>query len=59
MRLTKGKHAFIVYTHIDLCHIHNHIIVNSISLDYAKKFQDFQGSSKAVRRLSDTVCIEK
>ncbi len=29
MRFTKGKHAFIVATHIDRAHIHNHIIFNS------------------------------
>lgn len=33
MRWTKGKHAFIVATHIDKSHIHNHIIYNSTSLD--------------------------
>ena len=33
MRWTKGKHAFIVATHIDKAHIHNHIIYNSTSLD--------------------------
>lgn len=27
MRWTKGKHAFIVATHIDKSHIHNHIII--------------------------------
>ena len=26
MRFTKGKHAFIVATHVDREHIHNHII---------------------------------
>lgn len=26
MRFTKGKHAFIVATHIDKAHVHNHII---------------------------------
>lgn len=26
MRFTKGKHAFLVATHIDKAHIHNHII---------------------------------
>ena len=29
MRFTKGKHAFIVATHVDRAHIHNHIIFNS------------------------------
>ena len=33
MRFTKGKHAFIVATHVDRAHIHNHIIFNSTNLD--------------------------
>ena len=33
MRFTKGNHAFIVATHIDRAHYHNHIIWNSTSLD--------------------------
>ena len=57
-RFTKGQHAFIVCTHIDHRHIHNHIIFNSVSLDCTKKFRDFLGSGKAIRRLSDTICIE-
>lgn len=58
MRWTKGKHAFIVATHIDKAHIHNHIIYNSTSLDCTKKFRDFLRSGKAVQRLSDMVCLE-
>ena len=38
MRFLKGKHAFIVATHIDRAHIHNHIIFNSTSLDCNRKF---------------------
>ena len=58
MRWTKGKHAFIVATHIDKAHIHNHIIYNSTSLDCTRKFRDFIRSGKAVQRLSDMVCLE-
>ncbi|MHB8130808.1 MAG: relaxase/mobilization nuclease domain-containing protein [Mobilitalea sp.] len=58
MRFTKGNHAFIVATHIDKAHIHNHIIFNSTSLNCTKKFRDFLGSGKAVRRVSDIVCLE-
>ena len=57
-RFTKGNHAFIVCTHIDRHHIHNHIIWNSTSLDHTRKFRNFWGSTRAVRRLSDTICIE-
>ena len=55
---TKGKHAFIVATHVDKVHIHNHIIYNSTTLDCTKKFRNFLGSSKAVQRLSDAICME-
>ena len=58
MRFTKGNHAFVVCTHIDKSHIHNHIIWSSVSLEYDRKFRNFWGSTKAVRRLSDTICIE-
>lgn len=58
MRFTKGNHAFIVATHIDKSHIHNHIIYNSTSLDCTKKFRDFLGSGKAVRKISDRLCLE-
>ena len=57
-RFTKENHAFVVCTHIDKSHIHNHIIWSSVSLEYDRKFRNFWGSTKAVRRLSDTICIE-
>jgi hypothetical protein len=57
-RFTKGNHAFIVCTHIDKAHVHNHIIWTATTMDYERKFRNFWGSTKAVRRLSDTICIE-
>lgn len=57
-RFLKGKHAFIVCTHTDKAHIHNHIIWNSTTLDCKKKFRNFFGSAKAVARLSDLICTE-
>lgn len=58
MRWTKGKYAFFVATHTDRQHIHNHICYNSTSLDCTHKFRDFIGSARAVRRLSDRICLE-
>ena len=58
MRWTKGKHAFIVATHIDKAHIHNHIIYNSTSLDATRKFNNFFLSGLVVQRLSDMICLE-
>lgn len=57
-RFLKGKHAFIVCTHTDKSHIHNHIIWNSTTLDCTRKFRNFFGSARAVARLSDLICIE-
>ena len=58
LRFTKGKHAFIVATHIDKAHIHNHIVFNSTNLDCTHKFVDFWRSNKALHRLNDMVCLE-
>ena len=58
MRWTKGNHAFFVATHIDRQHVHNHIYYNSTSLDCTRKYRDFFRSGRALRRLSDRVCIE-
>lgn len=57
-RFLKGNYAFIVSTHTDKAHIHNHIIWNSTSLDGKRKFRDFFRSGYAVRRLSDQICME-
>ena len=57
-RFLKGKHAFIVATHTDRAHIHNHIIYNSTALDGRKKFRNFWLSTFAVQRLSDLICLE-
>jgi hypothetical protein len=58
MRWTKGRHAFIVTTHTDKQHIHSHIYYNSTTIDCTRKFRNFWGSSFALRRLSDRLCLE-
>ena len=58
MRWTKGNHAFIVATHIDKEHIHNHIIYNSTNLNCNKKYRDHLRSGVALQKLSDLICIE-
>ena len=57
-RFLKGRHAFIVCTHIDRKHIHNHILWNSTTLDCTQKFRNFWHSTNAVRKLSDLICTE-
>jgi len=57
-KFTKNAHAFIVATHVDKRHIHNHIIFNSTTLDCTRKFHNPKGSSKIIRRISDQICLE-
>jgi len=58
MRWTKGKYQFFVCTHNDRGHLHNHIYYNSTAVDSTRKFHNFLGSTFAVRRLSDRICLE-
>ncbi len=58
MRWTKGEHAFIVATHVDKAHIHNHIIYNSTALSCDRKFRNFWFSGVALQKVSDLVCLE-
>ncbi|MBQ6490568.1 MAG: relaxase/mobilization nuclease domain-containing protein [Solobacterium sp.] len=58
MRFTRGEHAFIVCTHTDRAHIHNHIIFNSVTLDCTRKFKNFFFCGLALQTLSDIVCFE-
>ncbi len=58
MSLTKGKHAFIVCTHVDKRHIHSHIVFNSTDIECTRKFRNFWGSSFAIRKISDKLCLE-
>ena len=57
-RLLKGKHAFIVATHVDKHHIHSHIIFNSTTLDCTHKYQNPIKSYRDIRRLADIICKE-
>ena len=58
MKFTKGRHAFIVATHTDKAHIHNHIIFNSTNLSCDRKFKNFFLSAFVIQRISDGLCLE-
>lgn len=57
-KITKGNHAFIVATHTDKSHIHNHIIWNSTNLNCDRKFRSFWNSTRAVRKINDLICLQ-
>ncbi|MCM1345446.1 MAG: relaxase/mobilization nuclease domain-containing protein [Lachnospiraceae bacterium] len=58
MEFTKGKHQFIVATHTDKAHIHNHVIINSTTLDCDRKFSEPHQSGRVVAKISDRLCRE-
>ena len=51
--LTGGRFRFIVATHVDKGHIHNHIILNSIDQNSDKKFLWNYKSERNLRMVSD------
>ena len=58
MRFTGGQHQFVVATHVDKAHIHNHIEFNSTNLDCNGKFVNVKDSAMVLRRLNDELCRE-
>ena len=58
LAFTKGRHAFIVATHIDRVHIHKHIIFNSTSLDCRRKFCDFHRYNMPLQKVRDRICLD-
>ena len=59
MRFTGGKHQFIVATHVDKAHVHNHIVFNSTTLDCTHKFNNVKDTADMIRDISDWLCLEK
>ena len=52
------RHAFIVATHTDKAHIHNHIIFNSTNINCDRKFRDSWFIALVLQKVSDIVCLE-
>lgn len=57
-KLTGGNFEYIIATHVDKNHIHNHIIFNSVSFCDHKKYHSNRQSYFNLRKLSDSLCME-
>lgn len=53
-----GKYEFVLTTHIDKGHIHNHLIFNAISFADYKHYHSNKRSYHYIRRVSDRLCKE-
>ncbi|MFH0372451.1 SAG1250 family conjugative relaxase, partial [Streptococcus sp. A22] len=56
--LTGGNFRFIVTTHTDKDHIHNHILINSIDLNSDKKLKWDYAQERNLRLISDRIAKE-
>jgi len=57
--MLQEKHEYVIATHIDKGHIHNHIIFNAISFEDFKKFRSEPYKTAAmIRDISDRLCEE-
>lgn len=58
--MLQGKHEYVVATHIDKGHIHNHIIINSFSFfDFSKLRTEPWKTARKIREISDRLCEER
>lgn len=55
-KFLKGKYEYVISTHIDKGHIHNHIIFNSVSFIDNMKYNSTPQSYFYIRRTSDILC---
>lgn len=53
-----GKYEFVLTTHIDKGHIHNHLIFNAVSFTDHKHYHSNKHSYHEIRRASDRLCKE-
>ena len=56
--LTKGRHEFVVCTHTDKDHLHNHIIFNACSFYDLKKFEWRKNTARELRDISDLIIMK-
>ena len=53
-----GKYEFVLTTHIDKYHVHNHLIFNAVSFQDHKHYHSNKRSYHFIRRISDRICKE-
>jgi len=56
--ITKGRHEYVLTTHIDRGHIHNHMIFCAASFIDYKKYVSNKKSYYEIRNISDKLCKE-
>lgn len=57
-KVFKGRFQYVIATHTDKGHVHNHLIINSVSHKDKKKFHSTASMLRFIRRTSDILCKE-
>ena len=57
-KILKGRFQYVIATHTDKGHIHNHILINSVSFKDKKRYHSSPNSHYYIRRTSDKLCKE-
>lgn len=57
-KILKDEYEFVISTHIDKGHIHNHIIFNNVNMVTGKCYQSNKRSYHQIRYQSDKLCKE-
>ena len=56
--VTKGQHEYVLTTHIDKGHIHNHVIFCAVNFVDHHKYNSNKRSYYGIRNMSDKLCRE-
>lgn len=57
-QMLKGKYEYVIATHVDKGHIHNHIIFNSTSFYDFKKYHHDKKDTQRMQDINDKICEE-
>jgi len=56
MEVTEGKYEFVLATHVDKEHVHNHILFNQVSFIDHKKYRGNIYCQRQIAKINDTIC---
>lgn len=55
-QITGGQHEYVVATHLDKGHVHNHIIFNAVNMETGRKYRAQPRTLNEIRMQSDELC---
>jgi len=55
-QITGGSHEYMIATHLDKGHVHNHIILNAVNRETGRRFRVQKSTIGNIRDMSDELC---